>query len=54
MPLKSGKQNIGKNIKTEESNGKGHAQALAIALNVAHQSKVPHAHNRPSGVYKTK
>jgi hypothetical protein len=39
MPLKKGKKNIGKNIKTEMAHGKSHKQAIAIALNVAGQSK---------------
>jgi len=39
MPLKKGKKNIGKNIKTEISYGKGKKQAIAIALSVAGKSK---------------
>lgn len=39
MPLKRGKKNIGKNIKTEEAAGKSHAQAVAIALHKAGVSK---------------
>ena len=35
MPLKKGKKNIGKNIKTEMAHGKSRKQALAIALNFA-------------------
>ncbi len=35
MPLLKGKRNIGKNIKTEMSEGKPQKQALAIALNVS-------------------
>jgi len=35
MPLKKGKKNIGKNIRTEEKHGKSHKQAIAIALSVA-------------------
>jgi hypothetical protein len=35
MPLLKGKKNIGKNIKTEESHGKPHKQAVAIALRTA-------------------
>ena len=35
MPLKSGKKNIGKNIKELESTGRGYEQALAIALKTA-------------------
>lgn len=36
MPLKRGKKNIGKNIKTEMKHGK---QAIAIALSVAKRRK---------------
>lgn len=39
MTLLKGKENIGKNIKTEESAGKKRSQAIAIALNVAGKSK---------------
>ena len=35
MPLAKGQENIGPNIKTEESAGKPHAQAVAIALREA-------------------
>lgn len=35
MPLLKGKQNIGRNIKTEMSHGKSKAQSVAIALSVA-------------------
>lgn len=35
MPLKKGKENIGRNIKTEEEHGKSKRQSVAIALNVA-------------------
>ena len=38
MPLLKGKENIGKNIKTEEKNHP-RKQAIAIALNVAGKSK---------------
>jgi Family of unknown function (DUF6496) len=43
MPLKPGKKNIGRNIKTEEEHGKPKKQAIAIALNVARKSgaKIP-------------
>ena len=43
MPLLKGKKNIGHNIETEENAGKGHKQAVAIALNVARKSgaKIP-------------
>lgn len=42
MPLiKSGsKQAVGKNIETEETAGKSHAQAVAIALDTARRSGV--------------
>lgn len=39
MPLKKGKANVGKNIKTEESAGKSRKQSIAIALSVAGLSK---------------
>ena len=35
MPLLQGKENIGKNIKTEIAHGKPRKQAIAIALDVA-------------------
>lgn len=38
MPLFGGKENIGRNIATEEAAGKPKRQALAIALNVARKS----------------
>lgn len=38
MPLYGGKDNIGRNIQTEEQSGKPHKQAVAIALNVARKS----------------
>lgn len=38
MPLLKGKKNIGHNISVEESAGKPHKQAVAIALNVAGKS----------------
>lgn len=43
MPLLPGKKNIGHNIKEEEKAGKGKAQSIAIALNVARKSgaKIP-------------
>lgn len=34
-PLNPGKEHIGENIKTEESEGKSEKQSLAIALSVA-------------------
>lgn len=34
-PLKKGKKNIGKNIKTEMAHGKPRKQAIAIAMNMA-------------------
>lgn len=39
MPLLKGKKNIGKNIKEEEKT-KPRKQAIAIALNVAGESKL--------------
>lgn len=39
MSLYKGKQNIGRNIKTEEAAGRPRKQAIAIALNVAGESK---------------
>jgi hypothetical protein len=39
MPLKPGKKNIGKNIKTEKRAGKSQKQAVAIALNKARASE---------------
>ena len=39
MPLKTGKKNIGKNIKTEMKAGKPRKQAIAIALSVAKKNK---------------
>ena len=39
MPLKKGKANIGRNIKTEMAAGKPRKQAIAIAMNVAGKSK---------------
>lgn len=39
MPLTPGKENIGKNIKTEMEAGKPRDQAIAIALNTAGESK---------------
>lgn len=43
MPLLSGKENIGRNIQTEEEAGKPRRQAIAIALSVARRSgaKIP-------------
>jgi hypothetical protein len=38
MPLLKGKENIGRNIKTEEAFGKPKKQAIAIALNTARKS----------------
>lgn len=53
MPLiKSGsKKAIGKNIKREEAVGKPHAQAVAIALDVArkHGADIPKKGKRPRG-----
>ena len=39
MPLKKGKKNIGKNIRTEMKHGKSRRQAIAIALSVAKVKK---------------
>ena len=39
MPLLKGKKNIGRNIKELESTGRKPSQAIAIALNVAGESK---------------
>lgn len=38
MPLLPGKQNIGRNIETEQAAGKPHEQAIAIALSVGRKS----------------
>ena len=35
MPLLKGKENIGRNIKTEVTRGKSRKQAIAIAMDVA-------------------
>ena len=40
--LLKGKKNIGHNIRLEESHGRPHAQALAIALSKAYGKKKPH------------
>jgi hypothetical protein len=48
MPLKSGKENIGKNIETEMKNRKPRKQAIAIALNVAGKSKDSSRHSNKS------
>lgn len=39
MPLFKNKKSIGRNIETEESAGKPHKQALAIALSISRQNK---------------
>lgn len=39
MPLLHGKKNIGRNIETEQSEGKPHEQAIAIALDVARKHR---------------
>lgn len=39
MPLLKGRENIGKNIKTEEAAGKPRKQSIAIALRVAGEAK---------------
>ena len=43
MPLYAGKENIGRNIKTEIAHGKPQKQAIAIALSVARKggTKIP-------------
>ena len=38
-PLYKGKENVGRNIKTEMAHGKPKRQAMAIAMNVAGMSK---------------
>jgi hypothetical protein len=40
MPLKPGKENIGKNIKEMENSGYPHKQAIAASLNEARKSGV--------------
>lgn len=47
MPLLSGKENIGPNIKTEEEAGKPQKQAVAIAL---HKAGVPKAKDVGAGM----
>jgi hypothetical protein len=39
MPLRKGKKNIGKNIKTEVKAGRPRKQAIAIAMNVTGMKK---------------
>lgn len=39
MPLLKGKENIGRNVETEEAAGKPRAQAVAIALKTAGVAK---------------
>ena len=39
MPLLTGEQNIGRNIKTEMAHGKPRNQAIAIAMSVAGKSR---------------
>jgi hypothetical protein len=55
MPLdKSGsKASVGKNIKTEEANGKPHKQAVAIALDTARRSGATWVKKLKKGVKKT-
>src|SRR5262245_2333808 len=55
MPLPGGKENIGKNIQTEESHGKPHKQAVAIALDVARRSgaDIPEKHQMTPGMVET-
>lgn len=45
MPLYKGKQNVGRNIKTEMAAGKPRKQAIAIALHVAGRSKPKRTHH---------
>ncbi len=47
MPLYPGKENIGKNIKTEMAHGKPQRQAIAIALSKARQSGDKQPAKRP-------
>lgn len=44
MPLYGGRENIGRNIKTEVEHGKPQRQAIAIALSKARESgdKIPY------------
>ena len=46
MPLYNGKENIGRNIKTEMAHGKPQKQVVAIAMDVARRSgsKIPMMH----------
>ena len=50
MPLLSGKENIGKNIKTEMAHGKPRKQAIAISLSVARKggAKIPQKKDKTS------
>lgn len=47
MPLLKGRENVGRNVKTEEAAGKPKAQAVAIALKTA---EVPKAKDQPMPV----
>lgn len=52
MPLLPGKENIGRNIRTEEASGRDHAQAVAIALRTAGVPKKPeHKQRGRSSLY---
>ncbi len=53
MPLFGGKENIGKNIATEEAAGKPKKQALAIALSVARKSGAKIA-PKPANPFKSR
>lgn len=50
MPLKKGKKNIGKNIKTEMAQGKSKKQAVAVAMSMAGMSK---KHKMSNGMMMT-
>lgn len=47
MPLKKGKENIGKNIKEMVKSGKPKKVAIAASLNVAGKSKKPKKKGNP-------
>ena len=53
MPLLKGKKNIGRNIETEETHGKSHKQAVAIALDVARRGGVDIPGKKESLISKT-
>jgi hypothetical protein len=48
MPLYAGKENIGKNIKTEVAHGKPRRQAIAIALSKARKLGDTIPYKRPA------